>query len=69
MLGVTGHSLVKEIGDEWQQQPLARWYPSYSVRLNPTRGMMVLLPPDLSDSSLTRWEWLLSCWVSQGTVC
>ena len=60
--GVTGHSLVKGICDEGQQQPLARWHPSHSVRLTPTRCMMVLLPPHLCDSSLTRQGWLVGGW-------
>ena len=60
---------VKGRGDEGQQQPLARWHPPHSVRLNPTRGMTVLLPPNLSDSSLTRQGWLMGGWgVSQRTA-
>ena len=50
---------VKGRGDEGQQQTLARWHPPHSVRLTPTRGMRVLLPPHLYDSSLTRQGWLV----------
>ena len=60
--GVTGLFLVKRRGDEGQQQPLAWWHPSHSVRLPYTRGMMVLLPPHLCDSSLTRQGWLVGGW-------
>ena len=55
----TGNSLVKGRGDKGQHQPLVWWHPSHSVSLTPTRGMMVLLPPHLCDSSLTRQGWLV----------
>ena len=57
--------MVKGIGDEGQQQPLAWWHPSHSVRLTFTSCMRVLLSPHCFDSSLTRYDWLVGClWVA-----